>query len=80
MADITLREQLVQNLKEIFFAQVGAWHDDETFVMGNKEFFELIPQIVDGVFTTMFVPMHLRDIPYSVIVGQATAHQERSES
>ncbi len=77
---MTLREQLVQDLKDVFLAEAGAWHDDETFVMGNEEFFELLPLVVDKVFTTMFVPIHLRDIPYSVIAEQATAHHERSKS
>jgi len=73
----TLREVLEKRILCCFYEQSGAWHDDGTMVLGDDQLREIIADLVTLLFNSMFVPEHLRDIPYQAIAAQAVAHALR---
>jgi len=73
----TLRTTAEKRILGLFYEQSGAWHDDGTMVMEDDFVRELIADVVELFFNTMYVPKHLRDIPYGEIAKQATAHAIR---
>lgn len=75
-AQRTLRITLEKRILAYFYEE-GAWHDDGTMVTEDNHLRKMLPELVNLLFNTMFVPQHLRDIPYGEIVKQATAHALR---
>lgn len=73
----TLRTTVEKRIVCLFYEQSGAWHDDGTMVLGDDQLREVIHDLVELVFNSMFVPEHLRDIPYQAIAAQAAAHALR---
>lgn len=73
----TLRTTLEKRILAFFYQEGSHWHDDGTMVLADIQLREIIPDLVHLIFNSMFVPAHLRDIPYEEIQKQATAHALR---